>query len=77
MTFITYYIHDFEFLSSFPFRRVYGVNSTESVLVNYIDKISHKELNNQISELLKNYTVVTEKYKVRIFMYPSLYVRWI
>jgi hypothetical protein len=76
MTFITYYLRDFEFLSSFLSRRDYGVNLTESVLVNYIDKISHKELNNQISELLKNYTVVTEKYKVRIFMYPSLYVRW-
>ena len=54
----------------------YGVILTESVLVFYIDKISYKELNNQISELLKNYTVVTEKYKVRIFMYPNLYGRW-
>ena len=54
----------------------YGVILTESVLVFYIAIISHKELNNQISELLKNYTVVTEKYKVRIFMYPNLYGRW-
>jgi hypothetical protein len=53
----------------------YGVILTESVLVFYIDIISHKELNNQISGLLKNYTVVTEKYKVRIFMYPNLYGR--
>ena len=54
----------------------YGVILTKSVIVFYIDIISHKELNNQISELLKNYTVVTEKYKVRIFMYPNLYGRW-
>jgi hypothetical protein len=54
----------------------YVVILTRSVIVFYIDIISHKELNNQISELLKNYTVVTEKYKVRIFMYPNLYGRW-
>ena len=54
----------------------YGAILTESVLVFYIDIISHKELNNQISELLKNYSVVSEKYKVRIFMYPNLYGRW-
>ena len=35
--------------------------------------ISYKELNNQISELLKDYIAVTEKYKVRFFMYPNLY----
>lgn len=54
----------------------YGIILIKSVIVIYIDIISHKELNNQISELLKNYTVVTEKYKVRIFMYPNLYGRW-
>jgi hypothetical protein len=35
--------------------------------------ISYKELNNQISELLKDYIALAEKYKVRFFMYPNLY----
>jgi hypothetical protein len=43
----------------------------------YNDTISYKELNNQISISLKDYIAVTEKYKVRIFMYPNLYGSWV
>jgi hypothetical protein len=35
----------------------------------------YKEVNNKISGFLKNHTAVTEKYKVRIFMYTNLYGR--
>jgi hypothetical protein len=49
------------------------VSSKSIVTEFYIHTISYKELNNQISELLKDYIAVTEKYKVRFFMYPNLY----